>query len=112
MEQCVWELYPCTIKEGTIAERIYKRLEISERHRHRYELNPAYFDKLQKGGLVISGTSPNHKLAEMIELSEHPYFVACQFHPDLSHNLLMPIPCSFPLLKQLFCIKMDSQRPT
>ena len=91
--------YPCTIKEGTIAEKIYKRLEISERHRHRYELNPAYFDKLQKGGLVISGTSPNHKLTEMIELSEHPYFVACQFHPEFKSQPLNAHPLFFSFIE-------------
>jgi CTP synthase len=91
--------YPCIIKEGTKAEKIYKRLEISERHRHRYELNPSYFDVLKEGGLVISGTSPNHKLTEMIELSDHPYFVACQFHPEFKSQPLNAHPLFFSFIE-------------
>ena len=90
--------YPCVIQKGTLAERIYKTLEISERHRHRYELNPAYFERLKEGGLVISGTSPNHKLAEMIELSDHPYFVACQFHPEFKSQPLNVHPLFFSFI--------------
>jgi CTP synthase len=74
--------YPCTIAPGSVAARIYGKTEISERHRHRYEVNNAYREQLEKAGLVLSGTSPDGKLVEMVELPNHPHFVACQFHPE------------------------------
>ncbi len=74
--------YPCVIAPGSVAARIYGKTEISERHRHRYEVNNTYREPLEKAGLVLSGTSPDGKLVEMIELPNHPHFVACQFHPE------------------------------
>ena len=74
--------YPCVLAEGSHAERIYARQEISERHRHRYEFNNAYREQLQQAGLTISGTSPDAHLVEMVELGEHPWYVGCQFHPE------------------------------
>jgi CTP synthase len=74
--------YPCTLQPGTIAAELYGTTEISERHRHRYEFSNDYRDQLAGAGLVLSGTSPDKKLVEMIELREHPYFVGCQFHPE------------------------------
>lgn len=74
--------YPCSIAPGSVAARIYGKTEISERHRHRYEVNNSYREVLEKAGLVLSGTSPDGKLVEMIELPDHPHFVACQFHPE------------------------------
>jgi len=74
--------YPCTLKKETKAYAAYKHEEIMERHRHRYEFNNKYRDDFRKNGFKISGMSPNGKLVEMIELSEHPWFVACQFHPE------------------------------
>ena len=74
--------YPCVLSEGSHAERIYGRQEISERHRHRYEFNNAYREQLQKAGLTISGTSPDNHLVEMVELGEHPWYIGCQFHPE------------------------------
>ncbi len=75
--------YPCRIVEGSLAHRLYGAFDISERHRHRYEVNNAYRRILTEGGLAISGTSPDGELVEMIELPDHPYFIACQFHPEL-----------------------------
>jgi CTP synthase len=75
--------YPCELKEGSTASKVYGKTEISERHRHRYEVNNAYREALQKHGLIFSGLSPDGHLVEMIELNDHPYFVACQFHPEL-----------------------------
>ncbi|HNG21094.1 MAG TPA: gamma-glutamyl-gamma-aminobutyrate hydrolase family protein, partial [Candidatus Obscuribacter sp.] len=75
--------YPCVLKAGSIAARVYGQTEISERHRHRYEVNNALRDDLSKHGLIFSGLSPDERLVEMIELPGHPYFVACQFHPEL-----------------------------
>ncbi len=74
--------YPCVIRAGSVAEGIYGKREISERHRHRYEVNNAYRDALSSAGLVMSGTSPDGTLVEMVELPNHPHFVACQFHPE------------------------------
>jgi CTP synthase len=80
--------YPCVIKPGSLAEDIYGTLEISERHRHRYEVNPEYHKRLIDGGLVLSGTSPDGQLVEMVELSEQSFFIACQFHPEFKSRPL------------------------
>lgn len=74
--------YPCVLKAGSLAERLYGTREISERHRHRYEVSNAYRDQLVAGGLSLCGTSPEGDLVEMIELPSHPFFIASQFHPE------------------------------
>ena len=74
--------YPCLLVEDSKAHQIYGTLEISERHRHRYEVNNDYRERLIEAGLIISGASPNGELVEMIELSDHPWFVATQAHPE------------------------------
>ena len=87
-----WE---CELKEGSLAREIYgDQPKISERHRHRYEFNPAYRDRLEEAGLIFSGTSPNKKFVEMIELPKdiHPFFVACQFHPEYKSKPLKAHP--------------------
>jgi CTP synthase len=75
--------YPCVIQDKTKAFEAYKTNYISERHRHRYEVNNKFRRKLVENGLVLSGLSPDKELVEMIELKDHPWFVACQFHPEL-----------------------------
>ena len=75
--------YPCVIGDKTKAFEAYKSTYISERHRHRYEVNNKFRRKLMENGLVLSGLSPDRELVEMIELKDHPWFVACQFHPEL-----------------------------
>lgn len=75
--------YPCVIKNSTKAYEAYQNSEISERHRHRYEVNNKYRDLLQENGMVLSGLSPDNKLVEMMELPNHPWFVGVQFHPEL-----------------------------
>ena len=75
--------WPCRLTPGTRANRAYGTLEIQERHRHRYEVNNDYRDRLAQAGLVFSGLSPDGRLVEMVELPDHPWFVACQFHPEL-----------------------------
>jgi len=67
---------------GSLAARLYQTLEISERHRHRFEVNNAYRDRLAEAGLVFSGLSPDERLVEIIELPSHPFFIATQFHPE------------------------------
>ncbi len=86
--------YPAKLKNGTIVKNAYRSDEISERHRHRFEVNPDYVKILQDKGLVFSGTSPNGKLMEIIELpkSKHPFFVATQFHPEFKSRPLAPHP--------------------
>ncbi len=84
--------FPCTLSAGSIAADAYGTTEISERHRHRYEFANDYRDPLEKAGLVLSGTSPDRKLVEMIELKEHPYFVGCQFHPEFKSKPTAPHP--------------------
>jgi len=75
-------VYPCRITEGTLAWRLYGDELVYERHRHRFEVNNAYRDELASKGMVFSGVSPDNRLVEIIELSEHPYFIATQFHPE------------------------------
>jgi CTP synthase len=84
--------FPCTLLPGSIAADAYGTTEISERHRHRYEFANDYREALEKAGLVLSGTSPDRKLVEMVELSEHPYFVGCQFHPEFKSRPTAPHP--------------------
>jgi CTP synthase len=84
--------YPCMLKENTLAQRAYQGFEISERHRHRYEFNNAYREKLEKAGLIISGTSPNNELVEIIEVCDHPWFIGVQFHPEFKSTPRTPHP--------------------
>ena len=84
--------WPCEMAKGSLAERVYGATSISERHRHRYEVNPNYHDQLRDAGLHLSGLSPNGNLVEMIELPEHPYFIACQFHPEFKSRPLTAHP--------------------
>ena len=76
----------CSIKENSLSQRLYKKNKIIERHRHRYEVNPEFKDALVKGGMDIVGTSLDGKLAEMIEIKKHPWFLGCQFHPEFTSN--------------------------
>ncbi|MEY4608428.1 MAG: synthetase [Gemmatimonadota bacterium] len=84
--------YPCRLRPGSKAAEIYGQPEIAERHRHRYEVSNQYRDKFQAQGMRLSGLSPDGSLVEMIELAEHPYFVACQFHPELKSRPTRPHP--------------------
>ncbi|HAU1882806.1 TPA: CTP synthase [Legionella pneumophila] len=76
----------CHLAEGTLARKVYGKPQIIERHRHRYEVNNKYVDSLVKHGLIISGRSADNSLVEMIELADHPWFLACQFHPEFTSN--------------------------
>ncbi|AWV89470.1 CTP synthase [Bradymonas sediminis] len=78
--------YPCVLKTGSRAAEIYNSIQISERHRHRFEVNNAFREQLEANGLVISGTSPDEVLVEMVELPDHPWFIACQFHPEFQSH--------------------------
>lgn len=93
--------WPCNLKKGTIAYEAYKKDKISERHRHRYEVNNQYKECLKKAGLVISGTSPDGKLVEIIELPKklHSFFVGTQFHPEYKSRPLNPHPLFLGFIK-------------
>jgi CTP synthase len=87
-------VYPAYLKRGTIARKVYGKEIVEERHRHRYEVNPAYVDKLSAGGMVFSGASPDSVLMEIAELPQnvHPFFLGSQFHPELQARPLAPHP--------------------
>ncbi len=84
--------YPCKLKEGSLARKIYGTAEISERHRHRYEVNQKYLQTLTEHGLVVSGLSPDGKFVEMVELPDHPWYLGCQFHPEYKSKPTEPHP--------------------
>jgi CTP synthase len=84
--------WPTKIAKGTVAEKIYGNGEVLERHRHRYEFNMKYRDQMGEKGFTISGTSPDGALAELIELRDHPYFLACQYHPEFQSKPNKPHP--------------------
>jgi CTP synthase len=84
--------YPCNLSEGTKSAEAYGLSQIRERHRHRYEFNLGYREILEKGGLVVAGISPDSKLVEVIELRDHPWFVACQYHPEFKSTPVEPHP--------------------
>ncbi len=93
--------YPCVLAEDTISAELYGHKEISERHRHRYEFNNAYRDKMEEAGLVVAGVSPDNRLVEMVELKRdvHPYFVSVQFHPEFKSRPNKPHPLFMGLVK-------------
>ncbi|MDZ7667241.1 MAG: CTP synthase [Desulfotignum sp.] len=84
--------YPCRLIPDTFAYNAYKQENISERHRHRYEFNNAYRERLEKAGLIISGMSPDHELVEIVELADHPWYLGCQFHPEFKSRPMDPHP--------------------
>ncbi len=93
--------YPAKIKKGTIAYRAYKTEIVSERHRHRYEVNSRYVSELEKGGLIFSGQSPDGRLMEVMELPKeiHPFFIGVQFHPEFQSRPLSPHPLFMEFIK-------------
>lgn len=91
--------YPCTIKEGTLAYQAYREINISERHRHRYEVNNEYREVLIKNGLLLSGLSPDESLVEIVELKDHPWFLGVQFHPELKSRAVTGAPLFISFIK-------------
>jgi CTP synthase len=84
--------YDCELEKGSFAAKAYGKLKISERHRHRYEFNDAYKNQLQEAGMRITGINPKTKLAEIVEIANHPWFVGVQFHPELKSTVENPHP--------------------
>ena len=97
--------YPCNLKKSSKAYDAYKKIKISERHRHRYEVNPSFHSKLKQNGLILSGLSPDGKLVEIIELKKHKWFLACQFHPEFKSKPFS----SHPLFKGFIKASIDSK---
>ena len=91
--------YPCEITEGSLANHIYGKLNISERHRHRWEFNNAYLDQFEKAGLLASGKNPESGLVEIIELKGHPFFIGVQYHPELKSTVENPQPIFVQFIK-------------
>ena len=91
--------WPCKIKSGTLAHELYHETEISERHRHRWEVNNEYREQLEKAGLAISGTTMDGSLVEIVEIRDHAYFIAAQFHPELKSRPHRPHPLFFGLVR-------------
>ena len=93
--------YPCLLKDGSVAALAYGKKSISERHRHRYEVNNAYIEPLEKAGFVFSGSSPDGRLMEIAELSknEHPFYLGTQFHPEFKSRPLTPHPLFYAFVK-------------
>ena len=84
--------YPCVIKGDTKAREAYCEENIQERHRHRYEFNQEFSARFEEQGFVFSGLSPDGKLAEIVEIKDHPWFLGCQFHPEFKSNPMHPHP--------------------
>ncbi len=97
--------YPCVLKKGSKAHAVYGAVEISERHRHRYEVNNQYRDTLEKAGVDWSGLSPNESLVEIMEYRHHPWFVACQFHPEFKSRPMTPHPLFRGFIKAILAQK-------
>ena len=95
--------YPCVLTKNTLAAKAYQSKEISERHRHRYEFNNIYRQQLEDGGLIISGTSPDNNLVEIVEIKDHPWFLGCQFHPEFKSKPMKP----HPLFKDFIKAALD-----
>lgn len=91
--------YDCDIKPGTLASRVYSSKTVSERHRHRWEVNNVFREKLEGCGLIVSGLNKKQDLVEIIELKGHPYFIACQFHPEFKSRVEKPAPLFDHLVK-------------
>ena len=91
--------YPCSIKEGTLASRIYASAVISERHRHRWEFNNAYLDQFEAEGMIASGRNPGSNLVEIVELTNHPFFIGVQYHPELKSTVESPHPVFVHFIK-------------
>lgn len=91
--------YPCNIQKGTAMEKAYGKSEISERHRHRYEFNNDYRDVLQEAGLTLSGFSPDGRLVETVELTDRPFYIGVQYHPEFKSRPNKPHPLFSAFIK-------------
>lgn len=102
--------YPCKIKPGSLAHRAYGQDLVYERHRHRYEMNLDYRERLEAVGLEITGISPDEKLAEIVELKGHPWFLACQFHPEFQSKPFKPHPLFREFIKAAIKCRQERRK--
>jgi CTP synthase len=84
--------YTCDIKEGTLAHKIYGKLQVGERHRHRYEFNNKYLEQFENNGMIASGRNQQTNLVEIMEITSHPFFIGVQYHPELKSTVENPQP--------------------
>ena len=103
--------YPCRVKKGTLAFKMYKKELISERHRHRYEFNNKYKKILERKGMRISGVYPKKNLVEMIELKNHPFFIAVQFHPEFKSKPDQAHPLFREFIRAALNLNTKAQNP-
>jgi CTP synthase len=103
--------YPCELEEGSLVSRVYSASSISERHRHRFEVNNEFRDSLLRAGLRLSGLSPDHLLVEMVELPNHPYFIGCQFHPEFKSKPHAPHPLFTSFIRAAQAYAQKRTRP-
>ncbi len=102
--------YPCRLKTGSLAQRAYNEELIHERHRHRYEFNMAFREELEKTGMMVTGLSPDDTFVEIIELKDHPWFVAVQFHPEFQSKPFSPHPLFRDFIKASLKHRQDRQK--
>ena len=84
--------YPCVLQPNSISGKVYGTIQISERHRHRYEFNSAYKSQFEAAGMIATGINPNSGLVEIVEITDHPFFVGVQFHPEYKSTVANPHP--------------------
>ncbi len=104
--------YPCKLRAGSRVQQIYQADEVSERHRHRYEVNNDYRGILEEYGMLCTGTSPDNSLVEIVELSDHPWFIGCQFHPELRSRPTRPHPLFASFVKASLKVRRERERPS
>ncbi len=102
--------YPCVLKEESLSYRAYGKKEISERHRHRYEFNNAFKEKLEQAGLIMSGVSPDGQLVEIVEIADHPWFLGCQFHPEFKSRPMQPHPLFVSFIEAAVAYKKQNEK--
>ena len=91
--------YPCELDEKSKSYGVYEQYLIYERHRHRYEINNKFREQFEKNGIILAGISPDKRIVEMIEIADHPWFVACQFHPEFKSRPNRPHPLFFGFIR-------------
>jgi CTP synthase len=103
--------YKCNVKKGSKASQAYGKSKIQERHRHRYEFNNKYLDRLEKAGMIATGFNPETGLVEIVELKDHPWFVGCQFHPELKSTVSTPHPLFVRFVKAAIEMRLNGAKP-
>jgi len=101
--------YPCRLKKDSLANRIYGKLNIKERHRHRYEFNNKYLKAFEEKGLMATGINPDNNLVEMVELPGHPFYVGVQFHPELKSTVMNPHPLFVNFVKAALTYSLEKR---